>query len=107
GPFTAAELAEIGASELARVLGQDPGHPLILLFASSLRDLGARVRAEHGDSFAAVVDAAGGSAVAMAGTLGGGESFADCSRYQELELPFLKRAQIAAADLQRAGVAEF
>jgi hypothetical protein len=107
GPFTASELAEIDACELARVLGQDPGHPLIVLFASSLRDLGARVRAEHGGSFAAVVDAAGGSAVAMAAALGGWESFADCSRYQELELPFLKRAQIAAADLQRAGVAEF
>jgi hypothetical protein len=45
--------------------------------------------------------------VALARRLGAWASFADCSRYGELEVPFLKRAQIAAADLQRAGVAGF
>jgi hypothetical protein len=107
GPFIAAELARIDAADLARVLGQDPGHPLIELFVHSLRDLGARAGREHGGSFAAVVDAAGGSAVALARELGGWDSFADCSRYRMLRVPFLKRAQIAAADLRRAGVAAF
>lgn len=107
GPWRAAELAEIDAATIAEVLGQDPGHELMGLFARSLRDLGAHVGEEHGASFAAAADAAGGSAVELAGHLGGWESFADSSRYEELTLPFLKRAQIAAADLARAGIADF
>jgi hypothetical protein len=54
-----------------------------------------------------VVDAAGGSAVELATRLGEWTCFADCSRYGELTIPFLKRAQIAAADLSRAGVARW
>ena len=77
------------------------------LYAASLRDLGERVVAEHGERFSAVADAADGSAVALAQRLGSWTSFADRSRYGELEVPFLKRAQIAAADLDRAGVARF
>ncbi|HEY2259938.1 MAG TPA: queuosine salvage family protein [Solirubrobacteraceae bacterium] len=107
GPLTVAELEQITAAELAALLGQDAGHPLMGLFAASLRDLGAHVGTDCGGSFAALVQRAGGSAVALARELGGWDSFADCSRYQELELPFLKRAQIAAADLHRAAVAQF
>jgi hypothetical protein len=107
GPFSAGELARIDAAKLAAVLDQDAGHPLMGLFAASLRDLGGHVAAEYDGSFAAVVDGAGDSAVILARRLGGWKSFADSSRYQELELPFLKRAQIAAADLARAGVAQF
>jgi hypothetical protein len=107
GPFSAAELERIDAPSIAAVVGQDPGHPLMELFAVSLRDLGARVLAQSGGSFARVVDTADGSAVALARHLGRWNCFADCSHYQELELPFLKRAQIAVADLARAGVAEF
>ncbi|MGA2015008.1 MAG: queuosine salvage family protein, partial [Solirubrobacteraceae bacterium] len=84
-----------------------PRHELMGLYAASLRDLGRRVAVEHGGSFTAVADGAGGSAVALAGRLGGWACFADCSRYGPVRLPFLKRAQIAAADLQRAGVAAF
>jgi hypothetical protein len=43
----------------------------------------------------------------LAQQLGSWPCFADTSCYDELELPFLKRAQIAAADLQRAAVAQF
>jgi hypothetical protein len=45
--------------------------------------------------------------VRLARQLGSWQSFADTSDYGGLSLPFLKRAQIAAADLQRAGVAGF
>jgi hypothetical protein len=45
--------------------------------------------------------------VALAELLAGWEAFADVSTYMEREVPFFKRAQIAAADLDRAGVAEF
>jgi hypothetical protein len=43
--------------------------------------------------------------VALATWLGTWECFADSSSYDELTIPFLKRAQIAAADLAHAGVA--
>jgi hypothetical protein len=105
GPWAAAELASIDAPEIAGTLGQDPDHELMALFATSLRDLGAHV--QDAGSFAAIVDAATGSAVALAGMLSQWRSFADVSAYAGRPVPFLKRAQIVAADLHRAGVAEF
>jgi Potential Queuosine, Q, salvage protein family len=105
GPWSADELARITAGEIADTLNQDPEHELMGLYARSLSDLGGRVSREHDGSFGAVVDAAGGSAVALATRLGTWDCFADSSTYDELTVPFLKRAQIAAADLARAGVA--
>jgi hypothetical protein len=107
GPFTARELAELDGAAVAELLGQDAGHELMTLYATSLNDLGAHVEQQHDGRFANVVDAADGSAVRLARTLGGWGCFADVSRYYELEVPFLKRAQIAAADLHRAGAARF
>jgi hypothetical protein len=107
GGWSAAQLSQLDAATLGSILGQDSEHELMALYAASLRDLGERVGAEHGGAFSAVADAAGGSAVTLARRLGSWPSFADCSRYGELEVPFLKRAQIAAADLDRAGVARF
>ncbi len=107
GPWTAVQLTGLDPATLGPILGQDPEHELISLFACSLRDLGGHVRAEHGGSFAAAADRADGSAVALAGMLARWGSFADCSRYGELEVPFRKRAQIAAADMHRARVVRF
>ncbi len=107
GPWTADELATIDAHEIANTLGQDPDHELMALFTGSLNDLGRRVRDDHGGRFAAVPDAAESSAVALVESLSTWDSFADTSRYDGLEVPFLKRAQIVAADLARAGVAAF
>jgi hypothetical protein len=107
GPWSAHELAEIEAEEVAAVLGQDPEHELMSLFARSLRDCGRHVADEFEGRFEGVIDAAGSSAVALAGRLAVWESFADSSSYEELTVPFLKRAQIAAADVARAGVADF
>jgi Queuosine salvage protein len=104
GGWGAGELAQLDAGTLAPILGQDPAHELMALYAASLRDLGERVSADHDGSFAAVADAAGGSAVTLARHLGAWSCFADVSRYDELAVPFLKRAQIAAADLARSGV---
>src|ERR1700760_3540700 len=92
GTWSAAELTGLRPAELAAILGQDPAHELMGLYADSLHDLG---------------DAAGGSAVAFATRLGEWASFADCSRYGELRLPFLKRGQITAWDVHRTGVAGF
>jgi Potential Queuosine, Q, salvage protein family len=107
GPWTAEALAEIDVAEIARVLGQDPDHELMALFARSLNDLGGRVATDHGGRFASVLDAAGGSAVAFVERLRTWDCFADSSRYDSVTVPFLKRAQIAAADLSRAGAGKF
>ncbi|HET7444451.1 MAG TPA: queuosine salvage family protein [Solirubrobacterales bacterium] len=106
GPWPAAELTGLGAAELAAVLGQDSGHPLMAQFAAALRDVGEHLEAEYGGSFTAAVDSARGSAPALAGLLAAWEAFADISEYGERQVPFFKRAQLAAADLARAGVAE-
>ena len=77
------------------------------LFAASLRELGARVRDEHAGRFEGVVEAADGSAVALVERLAGWPCFADASDYAGRRVPFLKRAQIAASDLELGGVAAF
>ncbi|MGI8714990.1 MAG: queuosine salvage family protein [Solirubrobacteraceae bacterium] len=107
GAWPAAALAGIDARTLASVLGQDPAHELMALYAISLRDLGARVAAEHDGRFGSLAGSGGGSAVALARRLGEWPCFADVSRYGQRTVPFRKRAQIAAADLARAGVSRF
>ncbi len=107
GAWSMAELAKLTPASIAAVLGQDSEHPLMADYAAALRDVGGRVSTDHDGSFEAVVDAAGGSAVALADLLAGWESFADVSTYEGEPVPFFKRAQIAAADLDRAGVARF
>jgi putative queuosine salvage protein len=106
GPWPAAELVRLSAADVAAVAGQDPDHPLMADYAASLRDVGARVGDEYGGRFEAVATAANGSAVALADLLAGWGSFADVSAYEDRPVPFYKRAQIAAADLNRAGLAE-
>jgi Potential Queuosine, Q, salvage protein family len=122
GPWSAAELRAIEASEIADALGQDPEHELMALFARSLNDLGAHVAGEHGGRFADVVagarpvgaaggdagaaEPARGSAVALVERLARWDCFADTSTYDGRAIPFLKRAQIAAADLHLAGAAD-
>lgn len=107
GPWSAEELAAITAAELADVLDQDRGHELMGLFADSLRDLGRHVAAECSGSFAGLAQGGGRSALELVECLGGWACFSDISSYGELSIPFLKRAQIAAADLHRGGVTNF
>jgi hypothetical protein len=105
GPWTARELAALKREEVAATFGQDPGHELMGHFTRHLRELGARVQAEHGGSFLALARSGGGSAVALAETLGAWPTWRDVSPYDGEEVPFFKRAQIAAADLALAGLA--
>jgi hypothetical protein len=107
GAWTADELVDIDAAKVAAVLGQDPEHELMALFAHSLRDLGAHVARDYDGHFAAVIQNAGGSAAALVTTLADWRCFEDTSEYEGVVIPFLKRAQIAAADLALAGVARF
>jgi len=107
GAMDVATLSGIQAPGVAAMLGQDPSHPLMALFAAALRDVGHHVGSEHEGSFAAVVDTAAQRAVALVDRLAAWDAFADTSSFQEMWVPFLKRAQITAADLHRSGVAAF
>jgi putative queuosine salvage protein len=105
GPWSPAELVELGAAEVADVLGQDPEHPLMAQYAAALRDVGAWVEREAGGRFLGVVEGVD-SIPALAARFATWDCFADVSTYEGREVPFYKRAQLAAADLYRAGVAD-
>jgi hypothetical protein len=106
GAWSPQELSRLTAADVAAVTGQDPSHPLMEQYASALRDVGRQVLAEHAGSFEAVVDAAEGSAVVLADLLAGWKAFADVSVYDGRPVPFFKRAQIAAADVDLFGIAK-
>lgn len=107
GAWSPPELTRIHAADIAEVLGQDPEHPLMPQFAASLRDVGAHLLADHDGRFEVAVDFAAGSALALTDLLAGWDAFADVSTYEGRPVPFFKRAQLAAADVDRAGVASF
>jgi putative queuosine salvage protein len=96
GPWSNAELRGLEAAELAAVLGQEPGHPLMRLYAEALRDLG---RFLGGRTALELLGAAEGSAERLAALLARGMRFFD-------DRGFYKRAQIVPSDLALAGVAE-
>jgi hypothetical protein len=105
GPWSAGALAEMTRAEIAGAVGQDPDHDLIGHFAVHLRELGQRVRDEHGGSFLTLARSGDGSAVALAARLASWPTWHDVSPYEDEDVPFYKRAQIAAADLALAGIA--
>jgi hypothetical protein len=99
GPWTAEALTALDAQEVARVLGQDPGHELMALFARALRKLGEHVADHHGGSFLALAHAGNGAVEPLADHLAGLPTWHDVSTYDGRPVPFYKRAQIAAGDL--------
>jgi hypothetical protein len=94
GPWSGEQLRAIEAAEIAAVLGQDPDHELMALYADALRQLG-RFLGER-----APQDVVGTSAERLAEALAAGMPFFD-------DRGFFKRGQITANDLTLAGVAEF
>jgi hypothetical protein len=103
GPLAPADLARITAEQCAAIFGQDlasaPIRELMEHFATALRDLGRYVGDQCGGSFTALIAAAGGSAERLVELLIQMPYFADVAAYGDLEVPFYKRAQIAASDL--------
>ncbi|MDQ3850776.1 MAG: queuosine salvage family protein [Actinomycetota bacterium] len=97
GPWTNAQLRAMRTDEIADVLDQPRDHELMSLYADALRELG-RWMGER--SATAVIAQAGGSAERLATELGYG-----MARWRDVG--FFKRAQIAASDLDLAGVAAF
>jgi hypothetical protein len=97
GPWSPAGLRALDAAEVAHVLGQDPRHELMALYADALRELG-RFLGERTPLEA--VESADGSAERLAELLAAGMPFFD-------DPGFWKRAQIVSNDLTLAGVAKF
>jgi hypothetical protein len=93
GPLSNDELRAMTWARIGSILGQDPEHGLMALYAEALRDLGEWL----GDR--APIDVVGDSAEALASSLVAMPFFDDRG--------FWKRAQITANDLQMAGIADF
>ncbi|MBO0769596.1 MAG: hypothetical protein J2O48_13015 [Solirubrobacterales bacterium] len=107
GPWTPQQLQQVTEKELAAELDQDPEHELMKHFVASLKCVGEHLEQEHSSDPLALIDAAGGSAAQLVEILAGWPCFKDVSEYHGVAVPFYKRAQIAAADLARAGAAQF
>lgn len=106
GPWSAEELCGLTAADCASSFGQDLAVPeaaeLMGLFARALADLGRHLVTRHAGRFEGPVEEAEGSAAALVEVLAQITAYRDVSRYEELEVPFFKRAQLTAADLAAA-----
>ncbi len=106
GPWTAEALTQVDAAQAAATFGgQDTEHELMALFAAALRELGEHVLAHHDGAFLALARAGDGSAVALAEHLALLPTWRDVSPYDGEQVPFFKRAQLAAADLHLQDIA--
>ncbi len=94
GPWSPGQLRSLTGRDVAAVLGQEPSHELMGLYARALNDLGLFLGERR------ALDVVGGSAEGLAGQLADGMPFFD-------DRGFYKRAQIVPSDLALAGVAEF
>lgn len=105
GLLSAGELAAIDAEGCARLFGQElepPVDELMALYARAWNDLGELLLARHRGSFEALVGAARGSAERLVRALAEMPLYRDVARYQDLTVPFYKRAQITVSDLALA-----
>jgi hypothetical protein len=101
GPWLRAATPESMAALLGQSLVDPEVAELMTLFARAWRELGEWLGERHGDRFESVVEAAGRSAAQLVTSLAALPLYRDVARYDELEVPFYKRAQITAADLAR------
>jgi hypothetical protein len=99
GPWTAEHLKTITRQEIAATFQQNADHVLMGLFERHLRELGERIDGSF-LAFARAKD----SVEALVAELAGWDTWYDVSPYPSGEVPFFKRAQIAAGDLALAGL---
>lgn len=106
GPLTPRELARLTPPDCARIFAQDlenkPIAELMHHFARALNDLGRYIQADFDGSFRALIEDAGASAERLIKLLTHMPYFCDVQLYDSIEVPFYKRAQLAAADLSLA-----
>lgn len=106
GPLRAEELAEIEAAAVARIFEQTLDDPdvadLMGHFALAWRELGAMLLDRFDGSFTELVTTAEHSAARLVDILAAMPAFQDVAAYRGEPVPFYKRAQIAASDLDLA-----
>jgi hypothetical protein len=99
-------LSALTTADCAAIFGQDlaneAARELMELFARALKDLGRYLLERFGGSFVRLVEAADRSAERLLELLAAMPFFRDIERYDGLEVPFYKRAQLTAADLALA-----
>jgi hypothetical protein len=106
GPPSAARLAKLTQGDCARIFGQDLGSPqageLMGLFAKALNDLGALLLARFDGDPVRLVESAEHKAEKLVAILRVMPFFDDAAIWRGRRVPFMKRAQLAAADLSLA-----
>ena len=105
GHWRPSELERLSAADCCTVFGQPedgPAGELMQLYADALNQLGAFLGREHRGRFAGPIQEPGRSAERLTASLARMPFYQDVSRYQDLVVPFYKRAQITAADLAEA-----
>lgn len=105
GPLSAAQLAEATPTMVSELFMQprdSPVQELMDLFAEALSDLGQLLLSDFDGSFTAMIEQADHSAVKMIDCLLQMPMFRDVAEYDGREIPILKRAQIASANLAAA-----
>lgn len=106
GPLSPEKLAGLTTRQCTEIFGQDPQNQLIqeLMghFAKALNDLGRYLADRFRGSFTRMVESADASAERLAELLVEMPYFKDVAPYKNKEVPFYKRAQLAAADLSSA-----
>jgi hypothetical protein len=105
GAWTPVQLRRMRAEtceEIFEQRGNRAVRELMELFARALRDLGHWLADRHEASFARAVEAADGSAQALAASLAEMPLYRDMARYAGIDVSFYKRAQITPSDLAAA-----
>ena len=106
GPIPPHRLADFSADDCARLFGQDRSDPvvgeLMQLFATALNDLGQLILNNYGGLFTSLIESSNHSAEKLVRLLAEMKFFRDVERYDQINVPFYKRAQLTAADLSLA-----
>ena len=106
GPFPPEQLADISTEECGELFAQEIQHDarrkLMASFAHTLGELGEHLSDHYDGSYVALVESADHSAADLVDRLSAIPSFRDEVVYENIDVPFYKRAQIMAADLHLA-----
>ena len=106
GPLSAEELADVTVDDCISIFEQDPENEtvreLMALFTEALNALGRYLTEEFGGSFVGLVEAARSSAEGLVRLLTKMPFYNDTEAYDDMDVPFYKRAQLTAADLSLA-----